>query len=311
VELAPTFAYNPDINPAPTPAPAPPVPVPVPGSSLGLLADLVGQWSGEGFNAIWRPNQLSTGQDRFLALNLTTESIEFSAIPGSIPNRGLLQADLTMSGLHYLQQVSDRNAPPPNGLHIEPGVWLNIPSTINPAVSATVARLASVPHGTTLLAQGLASQATGAPAIPTVSLNPFSIGTTNGPAPFPEQNLATTTAFRTQGSDAAGIDQEHVDNPNQFLQDAIAGKTPVTTITLQVSTSDLPVEGGGICSTAFLAGGSGGPNADTALVTATFWLEELAPGAGFTQLQYSQTVLLNFNGLSWPHVSVATLTKQS
>jgi len=26
-----------------------------------------------------------------------------------------------------------------------------------------------------------------------------------------------------------------------------------------------------------------------------------------TQIQYSQTVFLNFNGLSWPHVSVATL----
>jgi hypothetical protein len=25
------------------------------------------------------------------------------------------------------------------------------------------------------------------------------------------------------------------------------------------------------------------------------------------QLQYTQRVLLNFNGLSWPHVSVATL----
>ena len=27
-----------------------------------------------------------------------------------------------------------------------------------------------------------------------------------------------------------------------------------------------------------------------------------------TQIQYSQTVLLNFGPLSWPHVSVATLT---
>jgi hypothetical protein len=26
-----------------------------------------------------------------------------------------------------------------------------------------------------------------------------------------------------------------------------------------------------------------------------------------TQIQYSQTVILNFNGLAWPHVSVATL----
>jgi hypothetical protein len=28
-----------------------------------------------------------------------------------------------------------------------------------------------------------------------------------------------------------------------------------------------------------------------------------------TQLQYSQTVLLNFNTLSWPHVTVGTLRK--
>jgi hypothetical protein len=27
----------------------------------------------------------------------------------------------------------------------------------------------------------------------------------------------------------------------------------------------------------------------------------------WTQLQYSQNVTLNFNGLSWPHISVATL----
>jgi hypothetical protein len=29
----------------------------------------------------------------------------------------------------------------------------------------------------------------------------------------------------------------------------------------------------------------------------------------YLQLQYTQTVLLNFLGLSWPHVSVATLLK--
>jgi hypothetical protein len=30
-----------------------------------------------------------------------------------------------------------------------------------------------------------------------------------------------------------------------------------------------------------------------------------------TQIQYTQTVLLNFAGLSWPHVSVATLVPAS
>jgi hypothetical protein len=29
-----------------------------------------------------------------------------------------------------------------------------------------------------------------------------------------------------------------------------------------------------------------------------------------TQLQYSQRVLLKFNALSWPHISVATRVKQ-
>jgi hypothetical protein len=49
---------------------------------------------------------------------------------------------------------------------------------------------------------------------------------------------------------------------------------------------------------------------------ATFWIEEIAGGGrgddkgGRLQLQYTQLVLLNFNGLSWPHVSVATLVKE-
>jgi hypothetical protein len=40
---------------------------------------------------------------------------------------------------------------------------------------------------------------------------------------------------------------------------------------------------------------------------------EAVPGggepAGPAQLQYAQTVLLNFNGLSWPHITIATLCK--
>jgi hypothetical protein len=30
----------------------------------------------------------------------------------------------------------------------------------------------------------------------------------------------------------------------------------------------------------------------------------------FTQIQYTQTVLLNFAGLTWPHVSVNTLVPE-
>jgi hypothetical protein len=48
-----------------------------------------------------------------------------------------------------------------------------------------------------------------------------------------------------------------------------------------------------------------------ASVSAIFWVEtvEDATGGTFLQLQYTQTVLLNFQNLSWPHVTVATLVK--
>jgi hypothetical protein len=44
-----------------------------------------------------------------------------------------------------------------------------------------------------------------------------------------------------------------------------------------------------------------------------FWIETIKDAAGgpdLLQLQYTQTVLLNFAGLSWPHVTVATLRKK-
>jgi hypothetical protein len=302
MDLARDFAYNPNPSPPPGPAPAP-----QPGG-LGLLAGLQGKWAGTGFNAIWRPNLLSSGQDRFLELNLTQETLEFDAVPGGIPNRGLLQADITMAGLRYLQQISDANIQPPdNGLHIEPGIWLNVPPTTDPPVSASVSRLASIPHGTTVLAQGLASETTGPPTFPAINLNPFSIGNPGAATPFPEQNLSTNTPFRTSGQGLNGITQAMVDNPNSVLAGGLQGQAFGSTIVIQVSSIDLPVPGGGTENTAFLIGGTSGPNANAASVTSTFWLETLEGAQTPGQLQYSQTVLLNFNGLSWPHVTVTTL----
>jgi hypothetical protein len=81
---------------------------------------------------------------------------------------------------------------------------------------------------------------------------------------------------------------------------------------------------GGIENILFLEGGepvgAQGPNAQTALVYATFWIEKVShPQHGsFMQLQYAQMVVLNFPiftllpkvvNLGWPHISVATLRK--
>jgi hypothetical protein len=283
---------------------------------LAPLDQLVGTWKGRGFNQIWRP--FHGTQDRFLELNETIETLQFDEIPGEIPNRGLLQADINLHGVRYLQQIQDAHVLGPNGklagIHVEPGLWLKIPSTTNPQDTATVARLASIPHGTSFVAQGTEfAVLNGPPTFAPVSITPFTITLPHRPVQFPETNLGVPTEFRTPPADIPGVTQAMVNNPSVVLAQGIAGKTIIKTTILRISTTDLkpPTSGGGTSNIAFLQGAAGGPNAEGAHIDAIFWIETCTDGAGHDnfRLQYSQTVLLNFNGLSWPHVTVATLEK--
>ncbi len=212
-----------------------------------------------------------------------------------------------MTRLRYLQQVTDSNLNA--GLHVEPGLWLNIPATTDPALLATIARLATIPHGTSIVAQGIANPPTaGPPAIPLASITPFSIGNPAALLQFPEQTLADQTNFRTSGQGLTGVTQEMVSNPNSVLTNALTGLTIASTVMLQAFSDDTtPILGGGVANTAFLQWGSDGPNAVAARVSSTFWLQTIQGSAQPNLLQYSQTVLLNFNGVNWPHVSVSTL----
>jgi hypothetical protein len=310
MDLDPRFGYqpNPPNGPTPPPTPSPVPPGPPAGPDYGLLAGLEGNWAGSGFNVIWVPRN-GTDTDRFLMLNRTSEQLDFSLIPGAIPNRGLLQPDVFMAGLQYLQQITDANIDPsqPAGLHAEPGVWLNVPQTSDPSVPASVARMGSVPHGAALLAQGFATSQPGPPTFPDASITPFTIGQPSSASPFPEQTLANNLPNVTSGAALNGIDQAWLDNPNSVLA---PDSTVTETVTLTISSdATTPVIGGGTADTAFLVGGSDGPNADPALVSATFWLQTRPGEAEPGLLQYSQTVMLNFNGISWPHVTVANLTR--
>jgi hypothetical protein len=283
---------------------------------LGPLASLPGTWVGTGFNTIWRPHFPSGAQDRFLELNLTSETLEFEAIPGAIPNRGLDQKDIEMFGVHYLQQISDSVLSA--GIHLEPGIWATVPATTAPQEPPTVVRMASIPHGTAVLAQGKAFTIAGPPVIKDTDIIPFSAGhpSTKGSfadaqAAFPELKLARKTKFR-QPSDAAtepAITQAMVKNPNHVLQKAIVGQDIVRTIVLRVDATNAHPHSIGTANTFFLT-----ENASANHVTATFWIEKVkkAHTSGhFLQLQYTQAVMLDFNGLRWPHVSVATLRKKA
>ncbi|MGB7282765.1 MAG: hypothetical protein WBE13_10920 [Candidatus Acidiferrum sp.] len=72
---------------------------------LGLLADLIGTWEGEGFNLIARPD-FEQKVNLYLQLNQTRETLKFDPITAPIPNRGFGQNDIALFGLTYLQKIS-------------------------------------------------------------------------------------------------------------------------------------------------------------------------------------------------------------
>ncbi len=278
---------------------------------FGCLAELPGTWSGHGFNLIARPD-FEGGNDIFLELNSTDEHLHFSAIGGAIPNRGSVMDDIELFGVHYLQQISDRNTG--GALHLEPGIWLNVPATTVPAAPQTVARLASIPHGNAVLAQGSCFEVSGPPTFAPANTVPFGIGSPEPspgtPNPFPEYNLGTPNSFRTTPTPPQ-VTQAIVTNPNSLLAAHITGQTITETLVLEVSTAPGAVASafGGTENIPFLV-----TNAEVAQVSAIVWIEKVQYPDPFNdrhylQLQYTQTVLLNFKGLSWPHVSVATLKK--
>jgi hypothetical protein len=201
-----------------------------------------------------------------------------------------------------------------------------VPATTDPNEPASVVRMASIPHGTTILAQGVAQVIQGGPqTIPNNNILPFFVGT---PAPangdfnsvaqtFSELNLSQPTQFRFV---APGVTQDIVKNPNSVLQAALKSSLQGTTMKsrtfLHVATDHSSINaGGGATNTAFLAtsGNPPGGNAKASLAQATFWIETIAGTGGQPdkhQLQYTQLVMLDFNGIHWPHVTVGTLVRQ-
>ena len=275
-------------------------------SQLGPLHELGGTWVGRGFDLISLPdfdNPPPAGPQPFrLKLNATVENLEFRQIGGNVPNRGSTgQNDINIFGLTYLQRVSD--ATTSGALHIEPGLWLHVPSSTVPPLPATVVRQGSIPHGTSILAQGA--------VIPTVQGGP--IIQVADPTPFTDAGPITDDKYLTPFTSAVvppGAQQSYVKNPNQALLDAIASQTITRTEVLDISTvtSAAPsFHGGGLLNIPFVAS-----NANVTQFKATFWIETVQQddGTHFMQLQYTQTVILNFIGINWPHIAVATLVKQ-
>jgi len=352
-----------------TPATPPP--------SLGPLAAFVGDWVGNGFNTIFRPDNTVTPTllpvpvppgplpiDNILELNLTSESLSFSPSLGAVPNRGTTpQADIFLNGVPYLQTINDITTHGEStGIHVEPGLWMIVPPTTVPSLGVTLVRMASIPHGTTIDAQGTSVSFNGPPTIDPVDITPFVTGSNPRQlVTFPSQTATNQDTFRIPQDlssfiSAGTITQAMLTDPNTVLRDHISKQKIIATTAIAISTAPPPppdLFGGGTGNIAFLLGQAAAtqPNAQTVQMTAVFWIETVeevilvppfhvgqppypirarpsVPGqrvptfsvappfdldvpreitVTFTQIQYTQLVLLNFNGLTWPHVSVNTL----
>jgi hypothetical protein len=247
---------------------------------------------------------------------------------------------------------------------------MHVPATqVPPFNQESVTRMASIPHGTTINAQGIfILDQPGPPKIAALDITPFKIGT-NPPQtiPFPSQTASNNNTSRipqdlTSYIAAGTITQALLDNPNSLLLAHISKQNILKNTAILISTAPdktLPppgnnLFGGGTANIAFLLGqaNAAAPNANAVQMIAVFWVETVEetieillpyhvggpplllrakpsiPGQRvaqfsvsadfdlktgreiklqFTQIQYTQTVLLNFKGLSWPHVSVNTL----
>lgn len=313
------------------------------------LSQFQGAYAGNGFNLIWRPRPLddktkfptrppAQPDDNILELNLTTEQMTFGGTLGQIPNRGLSfnkQSDVFLGGLPYLQTVQDvtnidtgkGDSPTPTDIHFEPGLWLTVPPCSNPKNEESLVRMASIPHGTTINAQGLApkrNQATvlggrtGAPDFDNpanvLDTTPFQIGKFTSKQRFDSMDAGNQGTARIpqnlkKFSDAGTITTDIIKNPNLVLKNAINGQKIVETITFDVSTGpssgpgSAKLNGGGTANISFLAGtqspittaspgNNDNPNAHAEFMTSRFWIETVAYQVNVPRLTSRDRVLL-------------------
>jgi hypothetical protein len=282
-------------------------------SNLGLLGDLPGTFIGTGFNLIARPDK-QNNQPFFLEVNATQEILEFANIGGDIPNRGSVQNDLILHGVRYLQRVADCQLH--TAIHLEPGLWLHIPATTapDPVAAEAYVRQATIPHGDSILAQSsFFTTVNGGPQIAPVDSTPFTgnIPDLNSSPANPVTNANYLRPYRETPLPTeclpAGLDAvQTIKNPALVLQAAITGQNITETAVIQISTA--AVQNGGIVNIPFVV-----QNANAARLDAIFWIEKVADPSGgpipFIQLQYVQRVILDFDSIHWPHMSVATLVK--
>jgi hypothetical protein len=292
---------------------------------LGPLQLLPGTWKnepnlpGRGWNMIALPFATAPSPlDYRLLVNQYNEELKFTLVDKAVPNRGIQRfgvttdADQFLVALDYEQiirqiaaedsPVSGKAGPADLPIHHEPGLWLNMTNEITDSLN--IARLATIPHGDSVLALGASSENDGVSSI--FDINGLPIGVDQDiDSPY----LAPYKHFH-ENLFKGLFDPT---SPNDLLTAANQGVDIVKTTILSVDTD---VSTAGIHNIPFIV-----RQANATVMKSTFWIQELAEkdrnGNPKLRLQYSQLIMLEFfprrDGfpglIQWPHVSINTLEK--
>ena len=297
--------------------------------SLGPLSLLPGVWAnepslrGRGWNLIALPFAAAPFRYRLL-MNQYNETLKFNLVDKNVPNRGIegtTQTDQKVFTLDYDQSITQIAADdfPPSGeaggpdlaIHREPGLWLHMKDQQTNGVD--IGRLATIPHGDSVLALGRSAVHDGPPEIPEkVSALPIG-GDTDLTNPYlePYKHFEDNPFVGELGPGFPGFLPTDTTN---LLKLANEGVNIKRTTVLDVDTA---VETGGIVNIPFIV-----KQANAAEMKSTFWIQELdetdANGKPVMRLQYLQTVILDFfmprpdgmpGAIRWPHISINTLLK--
>jgi hypothetical protein len=300
-------------------------------STLGPLTLLPGVWKnlpnlpGRGWNMIALPFATPTNSpfpfNYRLLMNQYNEELKFTLIDKGVPNRGIGRVDcktvetdqfvVTLDYEQAIQQIAAEDSPksdlaggPGLPIHHEPGLWLHMLNEVENGLD--IARLATIPHGDSVLAMGRAMVIDGPPTIPNISGLPIGVNQDIDNNPY----LGPYKAFHGPNKFRGLFDSV---TPNDLLREANNGVKIKRTTILDVDT-DIPT--GGIVNIPFIV-----KQANATTMRSTFWIQELedldSNGKPKLRLQYSQTVMLDFfprnDGqpglIRWPHVSINTLEK--
>lgn len=320
---------------------------------FSLIKLLSGTWSSQaqGWNLIALP---SSAPNHFrLLVNQYGETLRFNMSDKGVPNRGITpdaggttsdpndEADQLIDAIAYEQVVvqvavddfpsSQLRAVNGEGIHHEPGFFLQFLNHISighteedgedngPDKELKIARLATIPHGNSVLAMGTVEIIDGPPEIPDEDARPERIENDLQKNLYlaPYKHFEETPFFGNVPHTVADFPGFFPTDANAILKFALPKDRVKKTTVLHFDTkfrneqlSTIPIS-----NIPFVT-----READTTEVHATFWIMELHKESDYEpteyMMQYSQTVYLEFfdsdepgKRIRWPHVSINTLRK--